>query len=191
MFKRVFSFLPVLVFIACAPDITNPDVQAAVINSLTATSWTPTPVTPSATPEPNTARIVEILNEVIIGSDPLSETVVAKYSVIDAKVILDVTTQQASTLRIHVDCDWVYSDNCTPESTFVILMYAFSEHDKVIERIQNQIPASIQTLELVAFERMTQTASIFILWKDVWDFALGKINGNQLGSRMMRSVGMP
>ena len=191
MFKRVFSFLPVLVFIACAPDITNPDVQAAVINSLTATSWTPTPVTPSATPEPNTARIVEILNEVIIGSDPLSETVVAKYSVIDAKVILDVTTQQASTLRIHVDCDWVYSDNCTPESTFVILMHAFSEHDKVIERIQNQIPASIQTLELVAFERMTQTASIFILWKDVWDFALGKINGNQLGSRMMRSVGMP
>ncbi|HRJ76372.1 MAG TPA: hypothetical protein PLX90_10250 [Anaerolineales bacterium] len=191
MFKRVISFLPVLVFIACAPDITNPDVQAAVINSLTATSWTPTPVTPSATPEPNTARIVEILNEVIIGSDPLSETVVAKYSVIDAKVILDVTTQQASTLRIHVDCDWVYSDNCTPESTFVILMHAFSEHDKVIERIQNQIPASIQTLELVAFERMTQTASIFILWKDVWDFSLGKINGNQLGSRMMRSVGMP
>jgi hypothetical protein len=191
MFKRVIAFLPVLVFIACAPDISNPDVQAAVINSLTATSWTPTPITPSATPEPNTARIVEILNEIIIGSDPLSETVVAKYSVIDAQVILDVTTQQASVLKIHVDCDWVYSDNCTPESTFVILMYAFSENDKVIERIQNQIPASVQTLELVAFERMTQTASIFILWKDVWDFALGKINGNQLGSRMMRSVGMP
>ncbi|MBL8100581.1 MAG: hypothetical protein JNK81_15460 [Anaerolineales bacterium] len=191
MFKRVIAFLPVLVFIACAPDISNPDVQAAVINSLTATSWTPTPITPSATPEPNTARIVEILNEIIIGSDPLSETVVAKYSVIDAKVILDVTTQQATILRIHVDCDWVYSDSCTPETTFVILMVAFSENDKVIERIQNQIPASVQTLELVAFERMSPTSNIFIAWKDVWDFALGKINGNQLGSRMMRSVGMP
>lgn len=191
MFKRIIAFLPVLVFIACAPDISDPSVQAAVINSLTATSWTPTPVTPSPTAEPNTGRIVDILNEVIVGSDPLTETIVAKYRVLDALVLMDVTTQLASTLRIHVDCDWVYSDACTPESTFVILMSAFSENDKIIERIQNQIPASVQTLELVAFERMNSTANIFILWKDVWDFAQGKINGNQLGSRMMRSVGMP
>lgn len=191
MFKRALSFLPVLVFIACAPDISDPNIQAAVINSLTATAWTPTPVTPSPTAEPNTARIVEILNEVIVGSDPLSETIVAKYQIIDSQIIMDNTTQLASVLRIHMNCDWVYSDGCTPESTFVILMYAFSENDKIIERIQNQIPASIQTLELVAFERMTQTSNIVIAWKDVWDFALGTINGNQLGSRMMRSVGMP
>ena len=191
MIKRVLPILPILVLIACVPDISDPNVQAAVINSLTATAWTPTPVTPSPTAEPNTGRIVEILNEVIVGADPLTETIVAKYSVIDTQVILDVNTQQATLLRIHVNCDWVYSDGCTPETTFVVLMVAFSENDKVIERIQNQIPASIQTLELVAFEQMTPTSNIFISWKDVWDFAQGKINGNQLGSRMMRSVGMP
>ncbi|MBL8090233.1 MAG: hypothetical protein KF758_00375 [Anaerolineales bacterium] len=191
MLKRVLPILPVLVLFACAPDISNPDVQAAVINSLTATSWTPTPITPSATPQPNTAKIVDILNEAIVGSDPLSETIAAKYRVLDAHVLMDAITQQATTLRIHVDCDWVYSDGCTPETTFVVLMYAFSENDKIIERIQNQIPASVQTLELVAFERMSPTSNIFIAWKDVWDFAQGKINGNQLGARMMRSVGMP
>ena len=191
MFKRALSFLPVLVLIACAPDISDPNIQAAVIGSLTATAWTPTPVTPSPTAEPNTGRIVEILNEVIVGADPLSETIVAKYQIIDAQVIMDNTTQLASVLRIHMNCDWVYSDGCTPESTFVILMVAFSENDKIIERIQNQIPASVQTLELIAFERMTPTSNILIAWKDVWDFALGKINGNQLGSRILRSVGMP
>lgn len=177
--------------IACSPNIADPQVQAAVINSLTATVWTPTPVTPSATPQPNTGKIVDILNGVIVGADPLGETILARYSVIDAQVLLDPSTQQALLLRIHVDCEWVYSDSCTPESTFVVLMYALTANNKIMGRIQEQIPSTIQTLEMVAFDRMVQTGVIHISWGDVWYFADGNINGNQLGSRMVRLAATP
>lgn len=191
MIKRVLPAIPLFILIACAPDISDPSVQAAVINSLTATVWTPTPITPSATPEPNTRKIVDILNNVMVGTDPLMETIVAKHSVIDAQVIMDPSTRQATFLQIHVDCEWVYTDGCTPETTFTVLMKAFVVNDKVMGKVQDQIPPTIQTLEVVTFDRMTQTSIIHIAWKDVWDFAEGRINGNQLGSRMMRLAGSP
>ncbi|GJQ34649.1 MAG: hypothetical protein JETCAE01_06590 [Anaerolineaceae bacterium] len=103
--KRAFPFIPLFLLIACSPDVSDPQIQAAVINSLTATVWTPTPVTPSATPQPNTGKIVGILNNAIAGANPLGETIVAKYIVLDAQVILDSTTRQALPLQIHVDCD--------------------------------------------------------------------------------------
>lgn len=189
--KRALSFLPLIVLIACAPDIADPQIQAAVINSLTATVWTPTPVMPSATPRPNTGKIVEILNSVIVGADPLGETIVARYSVIDAQVILDAPTQQALILKIHVDCEWIYSDSCTPESTFAALMYAFTANDKVMGRVQDQVPFTVRTLEMVAFDHMVQTGILHVAWSDVWDFAEGNINGNQLGSRMIRMAATP
>lgn len=194
MLKRVaicLLILPFILLIACAPDLTDPSIQAAVINSLTATSWTPTPITPSATPQPNTTRIVEILNEAMIGSDPLTETVVAKYSVIDAQVLMDAGTQQAITLRIHVDCEWVFSDACTPESTFVVLMNTISINEKVIERISNQIPTTIAKLEMLAFDQMIPTSILAVTWSDILAFAFGEINGNQLGSRIIRTTASP
>jgi hypothetical protein len=189
--KRALPFLPLIVLIACSPDIADPQVQAAVINSLTATVWTPTPVTPTSTAEPHTGKIVDMLNGVIVGADPLGETILAKYSVVDAQVLLDAPTQRALILRVHVDCEWIYSDSCTPESTFVVLMYALSENEKVMKRIQDQIPSTVETLEVVAFDRMAQTGVIHISWGDVWDFAEGNINGNQLGSRMIRMAATP
>lgn len=194
MFKRVaicILILPFILLVACAPDLTDPNIQAAVIHSLTATSWTPTPITPSATPQPNTTKIVEILNEAMIGSDPLTETVVAKYSVIDAQVLMDSSNQQATTLRIHVDCEWIFSDSCTPESTFVVLMNTFSTNEKVMERVINQIPTTITTLEMLAFDQMIPTNILTIAWSDVLAFAFGEINGNQLGSRILRIASAP
>lgn len=191
MIKRIFPLIPLIILIACSPDISDPSVQAAVINSLTATVWTPTPVTPSATPEPNTAKIVDVLNNVIVGTDPLMDTIVAKYSVIDAQIMINASTQQAEILQLHVDCEWVYSNGCTPEITFVVLMNAFSANEKIMGKIQDQIPPTIQTLEMIAFDKMVQTSIIHIAWRDVWDFTEGKINGNQLGSRITRLAGMP
>jgi hypothetical protein len=127
----------------------------------------------------------------MIGSDPLTETVVAKYSVIDAQVIMDVTTQQATILRIHIDCEWIFSDSCTPESTFVVLMNTFSTNDKVMERVINQIPTTITTLEILAFDQMIPTNILTIAWSDVLAFTFGEINGNQLGSRILRITASP
>jgi hypothetical protein len=191
MIKRALPILPVLVLIACVPDVSDPNIQAAVINSLTATSWTPTPVTPSATSQPNTTEIVEILNSAMIGLDPLAETVLAKHSVIDAQVVMDHTMQQATILRIHVDCEWIFSDTCTPESTFVVLMNTFSSNVKVIKRIIEQIPTTITTMEMIAFDQMSQTNMITIGWGDVVAFSFGDINGQQLGSRIFRTSATP
>ena len=135
MLKRLLATLPIIVFVACAPDVTNPEVQKAVIQSLTATVWTPTPVTPTATLEPNTGRIVDVLNNAMLGSDPLAETIDAKFTVIDAQVLMDATTQQAAVLRVHVECEWVFADSCTPEQTFVALIRALTVNNKLVEKI--------------------------------------------------------
>lgn len=191
MIKRLLPAIPFIVLIACSPDISDPGVQAAVIHSLTATVWTPTPITPSPTPEPNTAKVVELLNDAMVGADPLMETIAAKYSVIDAQVIVDTTTHQAVSLQVYVDCQWIYTDGCTPENTFVILVRAFSVNNKIMGKIQEQIPPTIQTLEVLTFEQMTKTSLIHIAWKDICDYTEGRINGNQLGSRMVRFAVSP
>ena len=191
MFKRLLPFLPMVVFIACAPDISSPDIQNAVIQSLTATIWTPTPLTPTATPEPNTGRIVDILNNAMLGADPLGETIDAKFSVIDAQIILDDVTKQATTLRVHVECEWVFNNSCTPEQTFVVLMRALTINEKVLEKISPQIPQTVHMLQMVAFDRMVQTGMVVSSWNDVMDYAIGRISGNQLGSRITRLVTVP
>lgn len=112
MLKRILPFLPLIFIIACVPDISDPNIQAAVINSLTATVWTPVPPSLTPTPEPNTSKIVEILNSIMVGSDPLLETVDAKFSVVDAQIFLNQATQEATTIRISVDCEWIFSDSC-------------------------------------------------------------------------------
>jgi hypothetical protein len=191
MLKHLAPFLPLFLVIACAPDISDPNIQSAVIGSLTATMWTPVPASLTPTPEPNTSKIVEILNSVMVGTDPLLETVDAKFSVIDVQVALNDTTQVATTLRIYVNCDWVYSDSCTPEATFVKLIRTFSVNDKVIGHIAKQVPATVRTVEVLTFDHMNASGSIAITWNDLVDYSYGKINGNQLGSRIIRQAATP
>jgi hypothetical protein len=188
LLKHFLPFLAIIILVACAPDLTSPEIQTAVIQSLTATVWTPTPVTPTATPEPNTSRIVDVLNNAMIGSDPLAETVDAKFTVIDARVMLDDTTKQSTTLRIHVECEWVFTDSCTPEQTFVALIRALTVNNKLVTKIAPQIPSTVSTLQMVAFDRMVQTGTVIVAWNDLMDYATGRINGNQLGSRITRQV---
>jgi hypothetical protein len=191
MIKQLVPFLPLILVLACAPDISDPNIQSAVISSLTATMWTPVPPSVTPTPEPNTSKIVEILNNIMVGTDPLLETVDAKFSVIDTQVLLNETTQEATILRISVDCGWVYSDSCTPEATFVKLIRAFSVNEKVIQNIGNQVPATVHTVEVLAYDRMKPTGLIAITWNDLVDYSYGKINGNQLGSRIIRQAATP
>ncbi len=191
MLKRILPFLPLMLIVACVPDISDPNIQAAVIQSLTATVWTPVPASLTPTPEPNTSKIVEILNSSMVGTDPLLETVDAKFSVIDAQVIFNDATQQATTIRLSVDCEWIFSDSCTPETTFVKLMRAFTANEHVIEAIAGQIPSTVHTVEVLAFDHMRASGIIAITWGDLVEYSYGKINGNQLGSRIIRQAATP
>ncbi|MFZ1041150.1 MAG: hypothetical protein WCA79_07365 [Anaerolineales bacterium] len=189
MLRRLLPFLLVILLVllvACMPDLSDPEIQHAVIQTLTATAWTPTP---SATPAPNTSGIVDILNNAMIGSDPLEETIDAKFSVVDSQVLLDESTKQALTLQIDVDCEWIFSDSCTPEGSFVVLMRAFRANDRIFKKICDDIPPTILHLHVVTFDRMVRRGMLAASWDDVTEYVTGGINGNQFGSRTVQTTG--
>jgi hypothetical protein len=183
MLKRLLPVLPFLLFVACAPDLSNPAIQNAVIQTMTATAWTPTP---SPTPAPNTGRIVELLNNVMLGADPLAETIEAKFSVIDVQFLLDGLSGEMRNMRISVDCEWIFSNSCTPENSFVMLMHAFGANNHIMERIVPQVPLTVQEVQVAAFDRMSPAGLILVKWSDILEYAAGRINGSQLGSRISR-----
>ena len=191
MLKRL---LPILIVIlpallaACMSDISDPQVQHAVIETITATAWTPTP---SATPAPNTSAIVEILNNAMIGSDPLGETIDARFSVLDSHVLMDASTKQALTLQIDIDCEWVFSDGCTPEGSFVVLMNTFRANGKIFQKISGNIPTTVSSLHVVTFDHMVRKGMLTAAWEDVVEYVAGGINGNQFGSRTVRNTSKP
>ena len=189
MLKRLLPFLPLIFLIACVPtgEITNSD-QTAVVQTLTAKAWTPTPILPTATTEPNTGKIVEILNNAMTGVDPLADTIEARFSVVDAQIIYEPPTNLAGVLIIRIECEWVFTDNCAPETSFVALMHALTTNEKVFAKITDQIPSTIHTLQVVTLNHMTQKGMIIVPWADIVDYATGKINGSQLGSRITRVI---
>ena len=186
MLKRSLPFLLLIFLIACSPDLSDPEIQHAVVQTLTATALTPTP---SMTPVPNTSGIVDILNNAVIGSDPLEETIDAKFSVLNSQVLFDESTKQAITLQIDVDCEWIFSDGCTSEESFVVLMRAFRANDRIFKKICDDIPSTIRGLHVVTFDRMLRRGMLAASWDDVMEYVAGQINGNQFGSRTVRITG--
>jgi len=186
MLRRLLPFLLPVILIACMPDISDPEIQHEVVQTLIATAWTPTP---SATPAPNTSGIVDILNNAVIGSDPLEETIDARFSVLDSQVLFDESTKQAITLQIEVDCEWIFSDGCTPEESFVVLMRGFRANDKIFKKICDDIPSTIRSLHVVTFDRMLRRGMLAASWDDVIEYVGGQINGNQFGSRTVLITG--
>jgi hypothetical protein len=190
MLKRLLPLLPLILMLACTPSgPVSPWMLTAVVQTQTASAWTPTPVTPSPTTEPNTGKIATVLNNAMLGADPLAETIEAKFSVIDVRVLYDQTGSLASTLQIQVECEWIYNNGCTAERTFVTLMKAMTRNDKTIGVISENVPSTVQVMQVIALEHMTQRGSILVSWRDFMDYAAGKINGNQLGSRITRNAG--
>jgi hypothetical protein len=129
---------------------------------------------------------VDVLNNAIIGADPLAETIDARFSVIDVQVLREPTANISETLSIHIDCEWIYSDGCTTEESFVILINALTRNEKTIEKIIENVPQTVHTLQVVAFERMEEEGMIVVNWQDLLDYIAGRINGNQLGARIVR-----
>ncbi|MCL4530233.1 MAG: hypothetical protein M1282_12550 [Chloroflexi bacterium] len=191
MLKRVLPFLPllvILVFTACSSVSPqqggiSPEEVTAVIQTMTAALWTPTP---SLTPEPDSRTITDLLNGVMIGSDPLSETIEAKFNVLDVRFPIEPNSKKVVTMQMDVECEWIFTDNCTPEETFVHLMKGFDPKSKLIDKISAQVPPTVKIVEVTTFNHRVQNGKIIVNWQDMVDFATGKINGNQLGSRIVR-----
>jgi hypothetical protein len=186
--KRLLPLLPLILLIACVPNLSDPQLQREVLQTLTATAWTPTP---TATPEPNTSGVVEVLNSAMFDSDPLEETIDARFSVLDSHVLLDKSMQRSQTLQIDVDCEWIFSDSCTPEGSFVALMRAFRANSRVFKDICDDIPSTIRILQVVTFDRMARRGTLGAAWQDVTAYVTGQINGTQFGSRIGQIASAP
>jgi hypothetical protein len=130
------------------------------------------------------------LNNTIQDVDPLAETIGSKFKVIDVRVITEPPNNLSGILRIDIECEWVYSDSCTLEESFVRLMYAFRT-DQVKASIAENVPATIHTLQMASFNAMHQDGMIVVFWRDVRDYMDEKINGNQLGARIIRIIATP
>ncbi len=187
MSKRALPFIPLLVMAALGACAQIPDTGissrqvTAVIQSMTATMWTPTP---SPTPRPNTLTIINALNGTIIDSDPLAETIDAKFSVLDVRFPVDAASGQILVMQIDVECEWIFADSCTPEASFVHVMGGLAGDEKMVSKIAAQVPATVQSVEVTTFNHMVANGRIMANWGDVLDFARRKINGNQLGARV-------
>ena len=192
MLKRTLPFFPILIILVVSSCIAvpqgeiSPDMATFIIQSMTATMWTPTA---SPTPSPNVVTIIDTLNGAIINSDPLRETIETRFSVLDVRFPMEPTSRQILTMQIDLECEWIFTDSCTPEESFVNLMHGFAADDKkVIKKIAAQVPATVDSVEITTFNHRVPDGTIVVNWQDVFDFATGKITGNQLGARILRIV---
>ena len=181
--KRCLPLLPMFLLIACATQTSTLSLTEAIL-TLTATAWTPTV---SPTPIPNTAVLVEALNRNLVGTDPLAETVDAKFYVTDVQFLPD-QKGVLTIMRVQVECECVYARCCSTERTFVEAIHAFVARGRTMEEVLLQLPSTVVGLQVVALEQMQEQGTISVLWSDLLLYANGQINGNQLGARIVRSL---
>lgn len=160
----------------------DPVIVTYVAQTQTATAWTPTPVTPTATAVPNQVTIVNTLNDALRGSDPLGEALDARFSVTDIGFEVIGNPPVTNKVRIDIDCEWVYKSSCTAERTFVVLLHAL-QNKGTRKKVSEQLPETISTLQIVAFDHMQPIGTMEILWKDLLAFADNEITGEQLAAR--------
>jgi len=189
--KPFFVIIIILLFVsigACAVpnDQLDPSAVTFVVQTQTAAMWTPTPITPSPTIVPKQAVIVDALNGAIRGADPLMEALDAKFYVTDIGFDMSGNPSATTTLRINVECEWVLERSCTVERAFVVLMHAFQRED-VRNKVKEQVPKTIEAVQVIAFDHMNQIGTMTSQWKDIMAFANGNITGDQLAYRVVRS----
>lgn len=168
---------------ACGNDLTSEQLTMAV-QTLTAAVYTPTA---TSTPDPDESAIVILLNRgVAETTDPLSQTIDARYQVVDASFPVDVDGKP-TTFRVDVRCECASAVSCcTPERTFVVVTAAMKIG---AEKVAMQVPDTVTSLQVVCFDHATQTGMMIATWNDMVSYFSGSINGFQLGARVIKLAG--
>lgn len=187
--KRILPMVPMclFVFLSACGDVTvtvSDEVGTAVAQTQTATMWTPTPVTPSATPVPNPLVILDALNGALRGADRLGEAMDAKLYVTDVGFDANGNPPLTITLRISVECEWVMHPSCTTERAFVEVIHAL-EKEGIRKKIVEHMPASIEFIQVVAFDHFNQSGTLIVRWQDVLSYVEGKISPEQLAAYVL------
>jgi hypothetical protein len=184
-------FFCLILLISCSGDIIpdtgiSPDVGTKVAETQTASMWTATPTTPTATPVPDQVKIIESLNNFIRGHNPLSEAIDAKFYVTDVTFEETINPPVKTSLWITVECEYLYHSSCTAERAFVVVLEAL-QHEKTRNKLMEQVPSTVRNLKVFALERMHLIGVIDIPWSDAIAFAEGRLLPEQLAGRISHS----
>lgn len=174
------AFILLLGSAACVgSDLSTAQMNSAV-QTLTATVLPPT-VTP--TPDPDESAIVLLLNHGLEQtSDPLAQTIDARYQVLDVSFPLDADNQAAAFL-IQVRCECVNGACCTAERAFIMLVNAMKP---VADKIARQVPGTVTTMQVACLDHAASIGMTIASWRDMADYFAGTINGFQLGGRVVK-----
>jgi len=154
------------------------------VQTLTAAAYTPTA---TSTPDPDESAIVILLNRGLAETtDPLSQTIDARYQVVDASFPTNADGTP-NTFRIDVRCECASAASCcTLERTFVVVTDAMKVDAAKIAR---QVPNTVTSLQVACFDHVTQIGMMIASWDDMVAYFTSSINGFQLGARVVRLAG--
>ena len=189
--KRSLPFVPILLLVllnACS-DFNSPTaapgyIHTSVIQSLTATMWTPTP---TQTFNANIPTMVTWLNADLSTANPLEWTLDAEYLVTNVS-FPDVQNSQASVFRVDVRCECVNgTECCIPERTFVVIIGSMKRNANTILA---QVPGEVSRMLVVCsdLKKHIQVGAMSASWQDVTDYLLGHLTGHQFGARVTRAA---
>jgi hypothetical protein len=184
--KRFLVVAPIFLFMLGACNAFGPQADPNAGASVAQTQTAAAPPTAAGTPVPKVAVIVNAFNGALRGADPLEETLDAKFSVTDIGFDISGDPPAITTLRVHVECECLKTkSSCSTERAFVAVAHVF-EKDGVRKKILEQIPKTVQVMQVRAFDRMQPIGIIEVSWQDLLAFANGEITGEQLGARIIR-----
>ncbi len=190
--KHFFLFfwlaLPIILLMGC--DLDGPPSESAqtqVVANLTVAAYTPTFV---PTRHPNEMHIVELVNDGLQKlEDPLSITLDAKYTVIQAYLIIRPGQNDPTILSLEVRCECARDGLCcNVEHTFVMVARAMKSKD--IELIA-WVPSTVVDFQVYCYDHETPIGPMSTHWVMMQEYMLGHIDGYQLGGAIITATPVP
>lgn len=187
--RRFLPVIPILFLMllnACgsfsSPTVVPGYWQTSVIQSLTATLWTPMP---TQTYNPNIPTMVNWLNADLSTINSLEWTLDAEYYVTNVS-FPNIPNSLALVFRLDVRCECVNgTECCIPERIFVAIMGSMKRNAPTILA---QVPGGVNQMLVVCSKSKTHIGTMSASWQDVRDYLLGYLTGYQFGERVTRAL---
>jgi len=140
--------------------------------------WTPS-VTPTI--NPNSPRILELLNEEFL-SDDLETTLNARYEAVDVW-FSNFSSGLPPMFHLKIRCECPINGHCcVPEYMFVLTIRAIKNRaDELIP----QVPYDVIQLNVECYHGLELLDMFFVSWSDVNAYIENSIDGHMLGMRVM------
>ena len=191
MKRFVLAFLLALpIFLMMGCELEGPpsvSAQTQVVASLTVAAYTPTFV---PTRHPHEIHIVELINAGLQElEDPLSRTVDASYTVIQAPLKIRLGQIDPSILSIEVRCQCANNGSCcNVEHTFVMIAKAMALKRS---EIVGWVPPTVVDFEILCYDHQSQIGIMSTNWVLMQGYIFGQIDGYQLGGAVQNPTPTP